>query len=194
MIRTALLILLAASIAACASLEPRPDRSRYYTLPPASAAATSAAPLASLGLGPVTLPPYVDRPEIATRVGAAEVAYGPDARWAAPLAEMVPRALAEDLRGRLPARDVIRWPWPLGSPPEVAVAVDLLRFEADAAGGATLEARWTVAVRGRAPATGETRVREAGPAGDAAASVAALGRALGALAADLAAAARAPAR
>jgi uncharacterized lipoprotein YmbA len=90
------------------------------------------------------------------------------------------------------AGEVVRWPWPLGAPPDVSASVDLLRFEADAAGGATLEARWTVTPRGRALVTGETRVRERGAPGDTAGSVAALGRALGALARDIAATARAP--
>ena len=88
----------------------------------------------------------------------------------------------------------MRWPWPLGAPPDVAASVEFLRFEADAAGGATLHARWTVTARGRPPVTGETRLHEGGAAGDVPGSVAALGRALGRLAADLAAAARAAGR
>ncbi len=127
----------------------------------------------------MTLPPYLSRPEIATRLGPEQIAYATSDRWAAPLDELVARALAEDLRAGLPAGEVVRWPWPLGAPPDVSASVDLLRFEADADGGATLEARWTVTLRGRAPVTGETRVRERGAPGDTAGSVAALGRALG---------------
>ncbi len=187
---TALAAVLAAATAACASLDPRPDRSRYFSLPTEPPAAPSDAPAVSLGLGPVTLPPYVDRPELATRVGPAEIAYAADSRWAAPLGELVRHALEEDLRARLPARDVVRWPWPLGNPPDVAVSVDVLRFEADAAGGATLEARWVVTAPGQAPATGRTLVQEPGPRGDAAASALSLSRALGALASEIAATAR----
>jgi hypothetical protein len=176
-----------------ACLGPRTETSRYYTLPtdrPTSVA--TAAPAASLGLGPVTLPPYLSRPEIATRLGPEQIAYASSDRWAAPLDELVARALAEELRSGLPAGEVVRWPWPLGAPPDVSASVDLLRFEADAAGGATLEARWTVTLRGRAPVTGVTRVRERGAPGDAVGSVAVLGRALGILARDIEAAARAP--
>jgi len=176
-----------------ACLGPRTETSRYYTLPAdRPAAGAAAAPVGSLGLGPVTLPPYLSRPEIATRLGPEQIAYATSDRWAAPLDELVARALAEDLRARMAAGEVVRWPWPLGAPPDVSASVDLLRFEADAAGGATLEARWTVTPRGRALVTGETRVRERGAPGDTAGSVAALGRALGLLARDIAAAARAP--
>ena len=172
-------------------LGPRTDSSRYFTLP-AAGAPSAGAPVASVGLGPVTLPPYLSRPEVATRIGPEEVAYAASDRWAAPLDELAVLALSEELRARLPAREILRWPWPLGSPPEVAVSVVFLRFEADAAGGGTLQARWTVSARGRAPVTGETRHQEKGAPGDVPGSVAALGRGLGALASDLAVAARPP--
>ncbi len=176
-----------------ACLSPRVDASRYFTLPDDPGAGPGAvvpAPVASLGLGPVGLPPYLSRPELAVRKAPDELSYAAADRWAAPLDELFPRALAEALRTRLPARDVVRWPWPLSTPPEVTVAVDVLRFEADAGGGATLHARWTVTVRGREPASGETRVHEAGGPGDVPGSVAALGRTVAALAGDLARAAR----
>jgi uncharacterized lipoprotein YmbA len=70
--------------------------------------------------------------------------------------------------------------------------VELIRFEGDATGGATVEARWVVTVRGQHPIRGQTLRHEPGAPGDVPGSVAALGRALGAVAADLAAAARKP--
>jgi hypothetical protein len=182
---------LAATVLLPGCLNPRPDTSRYFTLPSPSAAPATGPGVASLGLGPVTLPPYVGRLEIATRAGPDEIRYAAGDRWAAPLDEMVVRSLGDELRARVPARDVVRWPWPLQAPPEATVAVEFLRLEGDAAGGATLEARWTAAVRGRPPVSGETRVREPGQAGDVPGSVAALGRALGRLAAEVAAAVRA---
>jgi uncharacterized lipoprotein YmbA len=185
-----LAVALLALLTAC--LSPRTDTARYYTLPEAAAAAAAVAPGASVGLGPVTFPPYLLRPELATRLGPERIAYSSSDRWAGPLDELLVRALAEDLLASLPARVIVRWPWPLGTPPEVAVAVDLLAFEADAAGGASLAARWTVTRPGAPPFTGETRVREGGKAGDVAGSVSALGRALGVLAQDVSAAARTP--
>lgn len=176
-------------LASC--LGPRADTSRYFTFPQPPAAAPGPATLA-VGLGPLTLPPWLSRPEVAIRVSPEEVAYAADGRWAAPLEDLVADALAEELRARVPARDIVGWPWPPGSPPDVAVAVEILRLEALASGGGVLEARWTVTVRGRPPVSGETRVREPGPAGDVPASVNALGRGLERLASDLAAAARTP--
>lgn len=173
-----------------ACLGPRVDATRYFTLPAAGAAAAGS-PIASVGIGPVSLPPYLSRPEVATRLGPEQIAYSANDRWAAPLDELAVRTLEEELRARLPAREVLRWPWPLGAPPAVSASVEFLRLEGDAAGGATLQARWTVTPAGRSPVTGESRIHESGAQGDIPGSVAALGRALGALATDLAAAARA---
>ena len=180
-------VIVALLLPAC--LGPRVDASRYFTLP-ATGPSTARTPVASVGLGPVTLPPYLSRPEVATRIGPEQLAYASNDRWAAPLEDLAVRSLGEELRARLPASEVLYWPWPLGTPPDVSASVEFLRFEGDAAGGATLEARWTVTPRGRHPVSGVSRFHEAGAPGDVPGSVAALGRALGLLAADLAAAAR----
>jgi len=185
--RPVIAVIAALLLPAC--LGPRVDASRYFTLPAAGPPAAGT-PVASLGLGPVTLPPYLSRPEVATRLGPEQIGYSTTDRWAAPLEDLAVQALGEELRARLPARDLLRWPWPLGTPPEVTASVEFLRFEGDAAGGATIHARWTVSTRGRPPVTGETRLHEPGAPGDVPGSVAALGRTLGALAADLARTAR----
>lgn len=170
-------------------LGPRVDGSRYFTLPLAGAP-VAGAPVATVGLGRLTMPPYLSRPEVATRLGPDRLSYSSSDRWAAPLEDLAAAALGEELRARLPAREVLRGPWPLGAPPDVAVTVEFQRFEGDASGGATIQARWTVSPRGKPAVTGETRLHEDGPPGDVPGSVAALGRALGRLAVDLAAAAR----
>ena len=203
-LRSLLAPLLTLPLVAC-SLSPRPDTSRYFTLPePAAEAGAPAgrgappatglpqAAVPTFGLGPVGWPAYLSRPEVATRVSATEVAYAGNDRWAGPLDELTLGVLATELRARVPARDVVHWPWPLASPPAVAATVEFVRFEADRSGGATLVARWTVTVPGGPPVSGETRASEPGTPGDVAGSVATQGRLIGRLADDLAAAARPP--
>ncbi len=192
-----ILLLLAAGAGGCL-LGPRPDSARYYTLSPEAgppAAARSTAP--SLGLGPIAWPPYLDRLELATRLGPEQIGYSPAERWAAPLHEIFRSALAEDLRARVPAREVVFWPWSRSAPPDLAVSVQVLRFESEAAGAAVLDARWTLlgGAGGPALASGETRFREVVSPADAAATVAALARGIGSLARDVATAvARLPPR
>jgi len=194
----------ATGAASCSlGLEPRPDRTRYYTLaanPGAGEAGAGAAtgagpspgrpPLASLGLGPVTLPRYLDRPHLVTRLSPERLAVSADDRWAAPLEELFWRVLAEDLRRLVSTGEVVPYPWSRSAPPALGVSVEVLRFEAEAGGAAVLEARWSVGGGGGGPplASGATRVREPAQEGDTAASVAALGRAVEALARDVSAA------
>ena len=175
-------------LAAC--LEPRTVRMRFYTLPSPPAAGTEGRPLPSLGLGPVTLPAYLDRAELATRLSREQVTYSTEDRWASSLAGQVWRALADDLRDRVPAGQVVAWPWPREQAPPLAVAVELQSFEAGPDGVAVLEGRWTVSPgAGGAPlASGSVRVREEPATRDAQGSVGAMGRALGALSRDVAAA------
>jgi uncharacterized lipoprotein YmbA len=125
-----------------------------------------------------------------TRLSPERVAYSGEDRWAAPLADQFRRALADELRAAVPAREVVAWPWPRDPAPPLAVAVQVQRFEAGADGAATLEARWTVSRGGGgAPlASAEFRVRQEPATRDAAGSVGALGRAVGALAQEIAAA------
>ena len=184
-------IALAASLAAagCVPLEPRPDRTRYYVLETEASAPDPPRPAVPvLGVGPVRLPPYLDRPGIVTRAGPARLEVASLDRWAAPLEVLFLRALAEDLRAALPAGEVLAAPWPVGASPEWSVSVDVLRFEAEPDGAAVLEARWIVLRSGALAGQGATSARERGAGADVAATVAALSRTVGVLARDVAAA------
>lgn len=179
-----------ALLTGCLSLAPRPDATRYYVLAPRAAAPAAAGePLPALGLGPVRLPAYLDRPELVTRRDPARLEVAGDDRWAAPLDALVAGALAEDLRAVVPAREVVAWPWPAAAPPEWSVSVDVLRFEREPDGAAVLEARWVLRRGGEAVARGLTRARERPRTPGTAASVEALSATLGALAGEIAAAA-----
>ena len=75
----------------CSVLAPQPDRSRFFNLAAMSAisgdrdaayAPSAAAPAVMYGLGPIELPAYLDRNELATRVSPTEVTYSTTERWA----------------------------------------------------------------------------------------------------------------
>jgi uncharacterized lipoprotein YmbA len=50
-----------------------------------------------VGVGPVTVPAAVDRPQIVLRVDANRVALQEQSRWAEPLKESIPRVVASNL-------------------------------------------------------------------------------------------------
>lgn len=182
--------LTAAVLAGCTLLAPRADDSRYFVLHPV-AAAGGPAPGVSVGLGPVTLPGYVRRPEILTRASAAELRPSETERWGEPLDEALPRTLGRDLSVELGTLDVRLFPWFRDSQPDVQVAVDIERFEREGDDGvvaARYEVRDLRAGGGRVAREAEHRAPAA--SGDAGATVDALSTALGALARELAAAVR----
>ena len=104
-------------IAGCASTQP----SHFYVLtdltsvesPPQG---TTAGQGPAVGVGPVTLPKYFDRPQIASRAGRYELAYDEFERWAEPLETNVTRALVEHLARLIPTDRLAVFPWTRGTP------------------------------------------------------------------------------
>ncbi|MEQ8264053.1 PqiC family protein [Pseudohaliea sp.] len=166
---------------------------RYVTLAPAGPpAARGAGP--GLAVGPVTLPDYLMRGDLAERIDAHRISYRRDRRWAEPLDHGIQRVLVANLAARLDSAAVRGFP---GPGPAADTRVDLVvhRFEAEA-GVAIAIVDWTL--HGSAGegdlARGTFDARE--PLADerAVTQAAALSGLLSLLAADIAAAVTAAAR
>lgn len=162
--RLAIAVAVALAAAGCADTPP----TNFYTLSSISAPATPIRPAPAhpvvVAIGPVTLPDYVDRPQIVTRESAYAVKVASFAQWAGPLSDMVPRVLIENVAAVLPGDRVVGFPRVSGTAFDYRVAVDITRFEADATGTATLVARWQVydrAARRAVLVTDDTFVRSA---------------------------------
>ena len=141
-----LVLLLALFVAGCAGSPPI----NLYTLSAAPApAADTRSPQspAVVALGPVTLPDYIDRPQIVTRKSAYQLELAAYDHWAAPLYDMLPRVLVEDVASRLPADRVVSFPQVNDASFDYRIAVDVSRFDVDATGEATLAARWQLYAR-----------------------------------------------
>jgi uncharacterized lipoprotein YmbA len=191
-VRTLAIVLLGVLLTACTATLP----TRFYTLEPArlEAPVQGAGPI--LGLGPVLLPAYLDRPDIVTREGAHGLRLGELDKWAEPLQPMFVDLLGERLQRATGAREVIEVPSRRESEPRHAIGVEVDRFDADETGKVVLDARWRVyrPADGRQIATGrEVISEEAGPIAPAGFSdvndyepvVAAMSRAVDALAQKL---------
>ena len=189
MTRTRLLPLLVAGSVACVSLKPQPDPSRFFVLTSTVPAPATRQAGSVVGVGPVTLPGYLRRAQIVTRDGDTEMRLSEYDRWAEPFPAMTSRVLMEDLVAALGAERGVAYPWQRTLAPSPVVEVEFSRFERDTSGAALLEADWRVR-QGSATQPGHSRITEAasGPAMEE--SAAALSRALGRLAGEIAAAAR----
>jgi uncharacterized protein len=150
---TATLLMVGASLWGCSVLAPQKDVSRFYTLHSVAEAGSDddTAPRALVyGLGPIELPQYLDRDELALRVSPAEVTYSPTDFWAEPLQTNLTRVLLQDLSALLGADRIVLYPWPRTVSVSYQVAINVLHFEPTATGEALLHARWFI----RDPRTG----------------------------------------
>ncbi len=188
MIRRALLVTV---LGAAACLGPRTDPATYYVLSPGQGDAGEPLPI-QLGVGPVTVPGYLARSELVTRVSENRLSVSETERWAEPLEEGVARALSAGLRRRLGPDRVVPYPWYASDGIDYGVSVEITRFEASSPSTVVLAATWRVEDgEGGEALEGDDSVIEVatdGPTGDA--SVAALSGALDALAAEIAGAVR----
>jgi uncharacterized lipoprotein YmbA len=191
-LQTSLLALaaLAACLAAAGCADSQPTR--FYTLaalPDASGEATPAlAPDLTVGVGPVTLPPYLDRPQLVTRAGSNRVVLADFDSWAEPLQGLFSRVLADNLALLLGTDDVLLLPQRRLTPLNYQVEVDVTRFDVDTSGNAILDARWWLFGRnGDKLLRGDrSTINEPTQVGDYTAGAAALSRALGAMSTEIA--------
>jgi uncharacterized lipoprotein YmbA len=167
-------------LAACGST----PSTNYYTLassaPRADAEAAVAASPLVFAVGPVQMPDYVDRPQIVIRQSDYRLELAENDYWAAPLDDLVPRVLVEDLQRRLPGSRVVGFPQVAGPNFNYRVAVDIGRFDVDAGGTATIAARWQIyaATSPRAVVVDDSTLQSRGEGTGYAAAVAALSNGL----------------
>lgn len=100
-------------VTGCGLLSPKPDRSRYFMLRSTPVPGSTQAPLEDLvlGLGPVTVPAYLDQSEMLDLVGPYEMKYSEQNRWVEPLGDQLYRTLADNLRSRLSPDAILAFPW-----------------------------------------------------------------------------------
>ncbi|MCC6641289.1 MAG: membrane integrity-associated transporter subunit PqiC [Deltaproteobacteria bacterium] len=183
----ALALAVALTTPACTSLLPKTPPSHFYVLS-ASDERASATQAIAIGVGPVQLPPYTDRPQIVVRTGPNAISFEETRRWATPLQQAVTSVLMIDLGRRLGTDRVTAFPFALGLPRDYDVSVDFFHFEPDSSGAVLVEALWRIqdSATGGERVVRRSRLDRSTPPGDFAAASAALSDALGELAAEIA--------
>ena len=144
---------------------------KFYVLTPA--ARTTAKPPAgqghlNVGVGPIELPSYLDRPQFVSRTPGNELELAEFNQWAEPLQDGFMRVLGENLSRMVPTDRVTLFPWRRADAVDYQVVVQVIRFEASTEGEASLDARWSIA-RGdgkSALVSKKSSYRAAGKAGD----------------------------
>ncbi|UCD35235.1 MAG: membrane integrity-associated transporter subunit PqiC [Nitrospiraceae bacterium] len=97
-----------------------------------------------LGIGPVTLSAYLDRPQIVTGVSENEYAISEFDRWAGNLRDNISFVLAENISHLLGTDEVYVYPWKQTITVDFQVEVNVIRFHGTSDGTVLLSARWSV--------------------------------------------------
>jgi uncharacterized lipoprotein YmbA len=132
----------------CSVLAPQKDESKFFLLSPVgesdAGVPASQRQSLSIGIGPVTFPQYLKRPEIVTRVGPDQLKLSEDRRWAEPLGENFQNVLAQDLSQMLATQQVEIFPWFSTTHIDYQVVIQVSEFDVTADGQSRLNARWSI--------------------------------------------------
>lgn len=178
--------LAAAGLAGCSS--PRVNYYRLDGLSSPAPAAPVATPVARprVQIGPVTVPPWLDRPQIVLDAGSGRVEVLEASRWAAPLPRMIAAAVARSAAATLGDTAVEAWPVASAVAADWVVRLDLRALQARPGLGVHLDAVWRIEREGVVVASGRC-VQDVAAGRDLDSLVAAHNAALDALAAQVAA-------
>jgi uncharacterized lipoprotein YmbA len=131
------------SMGGCSSTAP----SRFFELSPVTESVSTAEEWKgsfTVGITRIGIPDYLDRPQIATRIGPNEIQYDEFNRWAGPLKENFSRCLQANLAKLLGPEKVIIDTWLSMVPVDYQIWVEVIRFDAGPQGDVTLTAKWAL--------------------------------------------------
>ncbi len=117
---------------------------RFYVLSNLPPMAVRTGQDVAVGVGPVDLPDYLDRPQIVTRNGQNELTMAEFDRWGESLKDNAKQVLAENVAVLLPSKKVHTYPWTRATTLNYQVVVKITRFDHTEGGDTVLHARWSI--------------------------------------------------
>lgn len=132
-----LLLMVAALVAGCG----QPNKT-FYVL-------TASGPMPSgggvgVGVGPVALAEYIDRPNLVTQEAPNQLGVAEDHRWAGDLSAGIARVVAANLGRDLKTGNVRTYPWQRDEEINYQVTLDVRQLHSGADGYAVIEVGWRV--------------------------------------------------
>lgn len=156
-----------------------PD-TRFYVLTPLPVTTTAVAGNIAVGVGPIDLPEYLDRPQIATRTAQNELKLAEFERWAESLKYSFTQVLISNLAALIPTQRVFVYPWRRAVTVDYQVQAQVSRFDRSVDGDSVLIVRWAILAgdSGRELRRRESTYRQTPTGPDYAATVAAMNQTL----------------
>ncbi|MBK1826439.1 PqiC family protein [Haloferula rosea] len=135
-LKLAAIAAIAAHLSSCA-----PAKSYYLLTPEGSAPAGGGM---GIGVGPVALAAYLDRPNLVFQEGANRLALAESHRWAGDLEDNIASVIATNLGRRKNTGNVRTYPWGDDSQLRYQVSIDIRQLHGTANGDAFVDAAWRV--------------------------------------------------
>lgn len=95
-----------------------------------------------IGVGPITLAEYLDRPNLVTQQAPNQLAVAEDHRWAGELSASIARVTAANLGRQLRTGNVRTYPWQGDSEISYQVTLDVRQLHSESDGFAVCEIGW----------------------------------------------------
>jgi len=97
-----------------------------------------------IGIGPISIPGYINRPQIVTKTNSAEVQLDEFARWAEPVDAMFTRTLAQNIKALTNSQSIYAHPWPKLINLDYRISAKVIKFENNIQGDALLIVHWGI--------------------------------------------------
>jgi len=137
-------------ISGCISLpnSPMSPTPRFYMLSSIHEAQVSKkinmTPGVIIGVGPVKIPEYLDRPQMVTRNKQGVLKFDEFDRWGESLDLGVARLVREDLAVMLPGSKLVLYPWDLGLTVKYQVTLEVVQLDSELDRDMRFVVQWTV--------------------------------------------------
>jgi len=135
------------SLSGCISIPTSPTP-RFYALSAinenSSSKKINIAPGTIIGVGPVKIPEYLDRPQIVTQSDAKMLQFAQFDRWGESLDLGVARLIREDLTMRLPGAKWCLYPWNPAIAVKYQVLVEIVQLDSNLDKDMDFVVQWTV--------------------------------------------------
>jgi uncharacterized lipoprotein YmbA len=143
--KTVPMLLILASVVACGTSKP----TSFYLLSPVAGQDAGPGPSSqdrclTVGVGPIELPDYLDRPQIVTQEGENRIHLAEFHQWAEPLGKTISRVLEENLSKLLCVQQAVFFPQRGSTGVDYRVRVNVIRFLGQSDGSVSLVAQWSV--------------------------------------------------
>ena len=98
----------------------------------------------TIGIGPIDLPQYLARAQIATTSSENEISYADFDQWAQPLPSSFSHVISQNLSKLTCAKAIYQFPWIMPEHPDYRVRVQVITMTGNPGGKAFLDVWWTI--------------------------------------------------